>query len=204
MQSPLYTFAQSPKHIGLYQKFGFWPRFLTALMSKSVGQTGQVWQWSRFSEVPEGEQGECLSACRELTDAVYEGLDLQREIRAVNAQRLGDTVLLWNEARLVGLAVCHYGAGSEAGSDTCYVKFGAAQPGPAVGQVFDQLLDACEGLAVAQNTSRLLAGVNMGRHEAYRRMIARGFRTDRQGIVMQKPNEAGYNQPDVYALDDWR
>jgi GNAT superfamily N-acetyltransferase len=29
----LFTFAQSAKHVGLYQKFGFHPRFLTAIMS---------------------------------------------------------------------------------------------------------------------------------------------------------------------------
>jgi len=28
----LFTFSDSPKHIGLYQKFGFWPWFLTAIM----------------------------------------------------------------------------------------------------------------------------------------------------------------------------
>jgi GNAT superfamily N-acetyltransferase len=32
----LFTFAHSPKHIALYQHFGFWPRFLTAIMSKQV------------------------------------------------------------------------------------------------------------------------------------------------------------------------
>ena len=26
----------SPKHLGLYQKFGFWPRFLTAIMAKQL------------------------------------------------------------------------------------------------------------------------------------------------------------------------
>ena len=35
-EAGLFTFAHSPKHIGLYQKFGCWPRFLTAIMSKSV------------------------------------------------------------------------------------------------------------------------------------------------------------------------
>ncbi len=35
-EAGLFTFAHSPKHIGLYQKFGFWPRFLTAVMSKNV------------------------------------------------------------------------------------------------------------------------------------------------------------------------
>ena len=28
----LYTFATSLKHVGLYRKFGFWPRFLTMVM----------------------------------------------------------------------------------------------------------------------------------------------------------------------------
>src|SRR5947209_214045 len=35
----LFTFAQSPRHVNLYQKFGFWPRFLTAIMSKRVSQS---------------------------------------------------------------------------------------------------------------------------------------------------------------------
>jgi hypothetical protein len=62
----------------------------------------------------------------------------------------------------------------------------------------------CEELARAQGMSRLVAGVNTGRHEAYRKMIAHGFRTDIQGIVMQRYNEPGYNRPDVYLIDDWR
>ena len=32
----LFTFSQSQKHVGLYQRFGFWPRFLTAIMSRAV------------------------------------------------------------------------------------------------------------------------------------------------------------------------
>lgn len=35
----LFTFAQSPKHLGLYYKYGFRPRFLTAIMSKPVHAT---------------------------------------------------------------------------------------------------------------------------------------------------------------------
>ena len=37
----LFTFAQSPKHLGLYYKYGFRPRFLTAIMSKPVEVTRQ-------------------------------------------------------------------------------------------------------------------------------------------------------------------
>ena len=200
----LFTFAHSQKHVGLYQKFGFWPRFLTAIMSKPVGQTGGESRWTRFSEVAEDEGEGTLLACREVTDAIYEGLDVGPEVRAVAEQGLGDTVLLWDDQRLVGLAVCHCGPGTEAGSGTCYVKFGAVCPSPTAGQDFDRLLDACEEMAAKKGLLRLAAGVNTARHEAYRQMLERGFRTDLQGVAMQRHNEAGYNRPGVYLIDDWR
>jgi len=200
----LFTFAHSPKHLGLYQKFGFWPRFLTAIMSKPIEQTSHASQWARFSEVPVSEREGVLSACSELTGAIYEGLDVEHEIRAVAAQGLGETVLLWSNSRLAGLAVCHGGPGTEAGTGVCYIKFGAVFPGPNAEEDFSHLLNACEGMASARGQSRLVAGVNTARREAYRQMIARGFRTDFQGVAMERPNEAGYNRPGVYLIDDWR
>jgi GNAT superfamily N-acetyltransferase len=200
----LFTFAHSQKHIGLYQKFGFYPRFLTSIMSKPVEPTGRASQWTRFSEASTSEQAAILDTCRELTDGIYEGLDVGREIRAVADQKLGETVLLWNDAKLAGLAVCHTGAETEAGSGVCYIKFGAARPSADARQNFNCLLDACEELARSQNLSRLTAGVNTARHEAYCQMLARGFRTELLGVAMQKPNEAGYNRPGIYLIDDWR
>src|SRR4029453_4793457 len=111
---------------------------------------------------------------------------------------------LWQDARLVGLAVCHCGPGTEAGSGTCYVKFGGARSGPTARQDFDRLLKACEEMTSQSGLSRLAAGVNAARHEAYRVMLEYGFRTDLQGVAMHRPNEAGYNRPDVFLIDDWR
>jgi len=200
----LFTFAHSQKHVGLYQKFGFWPQFLTAIMSRPVERTGRELRWAKFSDVPEREQEEILLACRQVTDAIYAGLDVGREVHAVAEQGLGDTVLLWDEDTLSGLAVCHCGPGTEAGSGSCYIKFGAVRPSPAAGQDFDRLLDACEELAAEKSLSRLAAGVNTARHETYCQMLARGFRTDLQGVAMQRHNEPGYNRPGVYVIDDWR
>src|SRR4028119_743708 len=51
----LFTWSHSPGHIHLYEKFGFWARFLTAIMSKSVverlmvGEDEPESRWSRFS-----------------------------------------------------------------------------------------------------------------------------------------------------------
>jgi hypothetical protein len=196
----LFTFAHSPKHIALYQHFGFWPRFLTAIMSKPVNDAGRATEFSRYSQLAEGRHDECLRACRDMTDAVYEGLDVEREIRAVEAQRLGDTVLVWDAAQLVALGVCHCGGGSEAGGDACYIKFGAARSGLS----FEALLDACETFAASKNLKRLIAGANAGREKAWKRLIARGFRSDFQGVAMQRHNDPGYNRSETYIIDDWR
>jgi GNAT superfamily N-acetyltransferase len=197
----LFTFSQSQKHVGLYQKFGFWPRFLTAVMSKPIMQSERQAQWSEFSD---SERETTIDTCRQLTDAVYDGLNVEREIRAVAAQSLGETVLLWDGSRLNGLAVCHCGPNTEAGSGACYIKFGAVRPGPNAAHGFELLLDACEEMAASKGLSRIVAGVNTARQEAYGQMMARGFRTDIQGVAMHRPNEPGYNRPGVFLIDDWR
>lgn len=200
----LFTFPQSQKHVRLYQKFGFWARFLTPIMSKPVATSTDKVEWTRFSQVAEGDCQLLLSTCRQLTDTIYEGLDLAAEISAVASQNLGDTVLLWNDGKLIGFAICHYGAGTEAGSGVCFIKFGATRPSPTAERDFNRLLDACERMAAKEKLSRLVAGVNTARHEAYCQMLDRGFRTELQGVAMQKNNEPGYNRSGVYVIDDWR
>jgi hypothetical protein len=63
-----------------------------------------------------------------VTDAVYPGLGLTREIESVLGQGLGDVVLIDDTAALQGVAICHIGAGTEAGGGNCHVKFGAVRP----------------------------------------------------------------------------
>ena len=122
-QAALFTFPQSPKHIALYQKFGFWPQYLTLVMSKPVERTTTAGRWSTYSEIPLHARETCLATCRALTRAVYPGLEVQSEIQAVAAQQLGDTILIHDGTDLVAFAVCHLGRGSEAG-------IGAAQSLP--------------------------------------------------------------------------
>lgn len=200
----LFTFAHSPKHLGLYQKFVFWPRFLTAIMSKPINPNNDPAAWSKFSDVPNVEKERCLMTCRSLTSSIYEGLDLEREIIAVRDQKLGDTVLLWERDTLVGFAVCHCGRDTEAGRDTCYIKFGAVRGGSGAEKRFDKLLNACEELAVQHGMTIVMASVNTACHNAYRRMIVRGFRTDFQGVLMLRPNEPSFDRPDCYIMCDLR
>ncbi|QGV82737.1 GNAT family N-acetyltransferase [Streptomyces ficellus] len=202
----LFTFSHSPKHLELYRRYGFWPRFLTAIMKKQVTAAGAVVPGRvRYGELTADERPDALRLSRALTGAVYEGLSLEREITATQAQGLGDIILLEGaDSGLDGLAVCHCGAGTEAGEDVCFVKFGAVRPGPGAADRFVRLLDACEQLAADRGLGQLDAGVNLARQDAYRCMADRGFRTWLQGVTMHKPNEPGYSHPDAYVIDDWR
>jgi GNAT superfamily N-acetyltransferase len=202
-QAALFTFPQSAKHIALYQKFGFWPQSLTPVMVKPSAPVADAVDATTYTTLAAGERQTTLDDCRALTDAIFAGLDVGHEIRATNALQLGDTVLLHDGSALAAFAVCHIGAG-EAGSGTCYVKFGAARPGPGAGERFTRLLAACEATAHARGMDRIELGVNVARHDAYRRILARGYRTMRQGVIMQRPNEPGTCRPDAFVIDDLR
>ena len=197
----LYTFAHSIKHVGLYQKFGYWPRYLTAIMvgpSEAKGDAPTL-----LSSLKKSQREQAIQACGRLTHKIDKGLDLTGEIRAVLARRTGDVVLRYTGSVLDGFAVCLNGPGSEGGEKTCYIKFGAARGGSGAGERFAQLLAASEGFASSRQAT-IEAGVNLARQDAYRHMRSRGYRVVSQGVAMQRPHADGFNRADAYVIDDWR
>jgi hypothetical protein len=200
----LCTYPHSTKHVHLYQQFGFWPRFLTANMSRPVGDTRADTQWAGFSEVPSADRQAILTECFILTDSIYPGLRLDREIQAVSNQGLGETVLIRDGGDLTGLAVCHCGADTEAGENKCYIKFAAVRCGEHAAECFGRLLDACELMARARDVSQIIAGVSLAREEAYAAMLGKGFRTMAHVLSMHRPNEPGYSRPGTWVIEDWR
>jgi hypothetical protein len=60
----LFTFSHSAKHHALYQKFDYWTRFLTPVMSKQVASTTNRHGYTRFSELPATQKEEALAGCR--------------------------------------------------------------------------------------------------------------------------------------------
>ncbi len=134
----------------------------------------------------------------------FPDLDVRSEIEAIEDQRIGETILIDDAHGLAGFATCHIGAGSEAGSGSLFVKFGAVRSGDEAPQRFSQLLDACERLAAEKGCREFHAGINTARHQAYRLMLDRGFRTVLEGVAMLRPNGVGYNRPDCFVIDDLR
>lgn len=193
-QSALYTFPHSPKHLALYQKFDFWPQRLTALMTKRVADAPAA------APAFEGSRADLLAQARDVTGAMFPGLDVSGEVEALLDQKLGEVVTVRDGASLGAFAVCHVGPGSEAGPKTVYVKFAAARDGAS----FGKLLVACEALAARRGMGVVLAGVNTACSAAYQTMLAQGYRTQYTGVAMQRGDGAGYLGADAFVLGDWR
>lgn len=219
----LYTFSNSPKHLALYQKFGYWPKQLTVLMSKEVSQdlsldfskhpvsTAAVKRQSTlFSQLDSAGQKAHLQSARLLCDGIYPGLDLSVEINAVASCKIGETIFIESESEserdskndcaTVGFAVCHYGHGSEATSNSCYIKFAAASND----EQFSRLLSECLKLSSEVGVTHILAGINTARHEAYKTMLENGFKIKVVGVAMLRAQHDGFNRPGVFVIDDWR
>jgi hypothetical protein len=203
-RSGLFTFAHSAKHVGLYNKFGFWPGYLTALMRHApVTGASNGSAPVLLSTLKKSQREEAIRASTRLTNGIDKGLDLSDEIRSVLGQGVGEVVMIDSRAKLDGFAVCMTGSGSEGGAKTCYVKFGMVRGGNAADARFDRLLDAIDGFAVSRGTD-VEAGVNLARRNTYARMRTHGYKAMTQGVAMHRPHGDGFNRADVYAMDDWR
>ncbi|MBD1586750.1 GNAT family N-acetyltransferase [Pseudomonas typographi] len=197
----LFTFPDSPRHIGLYQRFGFWPRALTAVLDR------EVVPGSAPLDEPHGLPAlseQALADCAVLTGGLAEGLDVRGELQAVEVLGLGSNLLLYGEGgQLDSFAACHFGPRSEAGAEVCYVKFGAVRGGEGVEVRFDRLIEACEGVARTTGQRRLMLGVNTARQPAYARLLNRGFAIRILGITLHR-GSGSYDRPECWVLDDWR
>src|ERR1700734_4555269 len=85
----LYTFANSAKHVALYQKFGYWPRYLTAIMAGPSEAHGAEVPML-LSSLKKSQREQAIQACGRLTDKVDKGLDLTGELRALIVKRRGE------------------------------------------------------------------------------------------------------------------
>jgi GNAT superfamily N-acetyltransferase len=203
----LFTFPHSIKHVGLYQKFGYWPSYLTALMKREPAAASAPpaagTLVGHLTTLGKGARDEAMAACARLTDKIEKGLDLTDEIRSLLKQKTGEVVLTYTRNSLDGFAVCLNGPESEGGEKVCYIKFAAARSGPGAGERFDALLEACDAFALSRSAT-IEAGMSFAHEDAYRRMRAHGYRAYAQGVAMQRPHRAGRLRADVYAIEDWR
>ena len=194
----LFTIASSTKHVGLYQRYGFWPRRLTAVLARAPDARRPA-TFRRLSTLDPAARAATLRDLEALTNAIWDGLDVAREIRIVEEQHLGEVLIVDGEDAAAGFAICHYGAGSEAGRTACSVKFGAATGADA----FGRLLSAAIAYAGELGVERVVVAVNTAREGAYRSTLDAGFAIAMLGVAMVRGGEA-YDHPNAWVIEDHR
>jgi GNAT superfamily N-acetyltransferase len=207
------TYPYSPKHLVLYQKFGFKPRALVAITAKLLERREMVppVKPSRgapavicFSACEESKKKALLGRLKTLTGKIYRGLDLTKEIEIVDGLALGDTLLLEKDRALLGFAICHSPGASEAPQGAAYIKYAAIDPGRRRPEYFAQLLQACEEFGTAAGCERIIAPVYTGYWRAYQTLLASGYHMDMLMIRMKRGKHDEYEREEDYVLDDWR
>jgi GNAT superfamily N-acetyltransferase len=101
----LETMPRTMDNIGFYSRLGFTPGRLTITATLDAVLSTEPVQLLGRRTVAEKE--ELLEECRELLQRVLPGYDYTREIVLTDELSLGDTVLLRENGRLVGFALCH-------------------------------------------------------------------------------------------------
>lgn len=204
----LFTFAHSPKHLGLYERFGYWPGRLTPVFARSVTPSDKPPAMAGgvilASATDERSRADVVRQTRELCGRLLEGLDLSMEIESILRQNLGDVLFVTNDGRLDGFAVCHIGAGTESRSGQTYVKFGAINPGPDRKRRVRNLIHGVESLAVLRNAPTVEMGCNAAHRTTSGILQSLGYRPDWVGVSMMSNNDTAYHLDKFDVLDDLR
>src|SRR5574337_1715386 len=131
------TYPYSPKHLILYQKFGYKPKGLVVITGKPLDRRELVHATRaakpglgirRYSTLEEAKKKQAMQKIRRITNAFWRGMDLAKEVEIVDGLTLGDTLLLEKGREVIGFAICHLPPNSEAPHGCAYIKYLAIDP----------------------------------------------------------------------------
>ncbi|HEX7941591.1 MAG TPA: GNAT family N-acetyltransferase [Gemmatimonadaceae bacterium] len=101
----LETMPRTMDNIGFYSALGFLPGRLTITVTMEAAHGEHP--PTLLSRLPARDKDAAIAECRALVDGLLPGYDFTRELTLTDALGLGDTMLLRENGRLVGFALCH-------------------------------------------------------------------------------------------------
>jgi len=101
----LETMPRTMDNIGFYSRLGFIPGRLT--ITTTLDAAFDETPARLLSRLSAGARADAISECRAMIDALLPGYDYTREIELTAELSLGDTVLLYEQDRLIGYALAH-------------------------------------------------------------------------------------------------
>ncbi len=206
----LFTFPGSEAHEDLYIKtFGFDKKNLNPVRGKTAEKKELPSENSvvLYSQLGTEERDEILQKAKTLTAKLDSNLSLSNEIKSTTG-KWSETLFVLNEEKSIcGLAICHYGEGSEAGDKTLLIKFGMGDPDmPGTDNL---LLTACENLTVEKGMTTINAGIDASIEDERKILEENGFDIEcLAGVMMIKDltgnGDTSFNSDRHPAFYDWR
>jgi ribosomal protein S18 acetylase RimI-like enzyme len=207
------TYPYSPKHLVLYQKFGYKPKGLVAIMTKHLDRREGVPAVKaakpglgvrRYSSLDEARKKPAMLKLRRITNGIWRGMDVGKEVEIVDGLALGDTLLLEKGRELIGFAVVHVPPNSEAPHGAVYVKFLAIDARHRKPENLHALLSGVEELATNAQLGQVVAPVYTYYWTAYQALLERGYHVDFTMVRMKRGKQEDYEDGNDLVLDDWR
>src|SRR6266516_2006447 len=168
----LETMPRTPENIGFYARLGFAPGFLTVTLTNEIASRGHPAP-VLLSKRSAAEKDATMGAARGLVDDLIGGVDYSREILLTAELGLGDTSLVEGANGLDAMALWHSAplADSRTRDEVRVLKLAARTDA-----TFEAAIAAVEAAAAKAGIRRIAIRCQSRYGEAFRRLIARGYR----------------------------
>jgi len=168
----LETMPRTPENIGFYARLGFVPGYLTVTLTNEIATRGHPAP-VLLSRRSAGDKEPTMAAIRDLVGDMATGVDFSREIVLTSELGLGDTSLVEGDRGLDAMAVWHSAplADSRTRDEIRVLKLAARTDA-----AFDAAVSAVEAAAAKAGIRRIALRCQTRYGEAFRRLIARGYR----------------------------
>lgn len=168
----LETMPRTPENIGFYARLGFIPAYLTVTLTNEIATRGHPAP-VLLSRCSAEEKESTMAAGRQLVSDLVSGIDFTREVLLTAELGLGDTSLVDGDTGLDAMAVWHSAplADSRTRDEVRVLKLAARTDA-----AFDAAIAAVEAAAAKAGIRRIAVRCQTKYGEAFRRLIARGYR----------------------------
>ena len=195
----LETMPRTPENIGFYARLGFIPGYLTITLTNEIATRGHPAP-ALLSHRSAAERETVMDAARGLLSELVSGIDFSREILLTSELGLGDTSLVEGNRGVDALAVWHSAplADSRARDEVRVLKLAARDDAS-----FDAAISAVEAAAAKAGIRRIAIRCQSRYGDAFRRLIARGYRVRWTDLRMTYEGYAEQHASSGVVFSNW-
>jgi len=199
----LETMPESGANIALYCREGFRmlpPTIVVELPLVRLSERFEGAEALLWSEADRGSRRRLIGRMAAITGGHLKGLDLRREVQALEERGLGETVLaIGRDRRLAGFALLRIAPYRERSADgRAYIHALAVRSGPGDEEILEDLLRGIWVVGKRRGFTRVVGGVQGRYARAVDLLFERGFRGVRTAVTMAAEDSL----PEVFEPSD--